>query len=209
MKWKDLYKKCNSKKYSVITNIKQPATLIANFSNFVNKYKIILICTFTIFIIIALTMLNLKLWLCCLCIILFLFISLIYYNTFKIEFKKDLININIMFREITLKQDDIINIYISRQKSYIFLVVPFYYYSINLLYNENNRVNGYTFSTIMAKKEDILKFFQHFKFKVLEVQKEEEKKEDIQQSVIRFFYTALAVLLGIVLVVYLLGILNS
>ena len=189
MKWREIYNKCNSKKYSLITNIEQPVMLKSNFANFLDKYKwglLIGILAFILFLIATLQF-NIKILLCCLAITVFLLISLIYYNTFKLIIKDDKLVINIMFREITLKREDLLTVYIEKQKSRILLIIPTFFYSINILYKDNDSVNGYSLSTIMLKKKDVINFFNHFEFNVLKKQKEEDKKEEVYNKDIQVF----------------------
>ncbi|MBR3324675.1 MAG: hypothetical protein IKG14_01320 [Clostridia bacterium] len=199
MNWKEIYNKCNHKKYSIITNIEQPVMIKSNISNFLDKYKwYLLIGTIIIITALLITLkFNIKLIIGCLGIAVFLLISLIYYNTFKLIIKDDKLKINIMFKEITLKKDDLLTVYIERQKSRILLFIPFYFYSINILYNDKGSVAGYSLSTIMLKKKDVLNFFKHFEFNILKEQKEEDKKEQTYNNVIRIF-TALAFIILII-----------
>lgn len=206
MKWKEIYDKCNNKKFSLITDIQQPVILKSNFANFLDKYKwglLIGIIALIVFLIITLNF-NIKILLCFLVIAVFLIISLIYYNTFKLIIKDDKLMINIMFREITLKREDLITIYIEKQKSRVLLVIPIFLYSINILYKDKENVNGYSLSTIMLKKKDVLKFFNHFKFNVLEKQQEEDKKQEAYNKVIKLFsiFATLIVIIAILIFAY-------
>ena len=206
MKWREIYNKCNSKKYSLITNIEQPVTLKSNFANFLDKYKWGLLIGFLALIVFLITTLqfNIKILLCFLVIAVFLLISLIYYNTFKLIIKDDKLIINIMFREITLKREDLLTVYIERQKSRILLIIPTFFYSINILYKDKDNVNGYSLSTIMLKKKDVLNFFNHFEFNVLKKQKEEDKKEEAYNKVIKLFsiFATLIIIIAILIFAY-------
>ena len=79
MKCKEIYYKCNSKKYSIITDIQQPVVLKSNFANFLDKYKwglLIGILALIVFLIATLQF-NIKIILCFLVIAVFILISLI------------------------------------------------------------------------------------------------------------------------------------
>lgn len=197
MNWKEIYKKCNSKKFSLITDIKQPAILKSTFSTFLNKYKwgIIAGLLLTLLVIVFNLHLNVKILVGFVVMMLILLIGLIYYNTFKLEIKGDQLTLTIMLREITIKKEDLLTIYLEQQKSYIFLIIPFYYYSINILYNNNERVAGYALSTIMTNKTEVLNFFKHFEFKVLEKQKEEDEKEEKYKKILRIFVISSVIVL--------------
>ena len=112
--------------------------------------------------------------------------------------------INIMFREITLKREDLLTIYMERQKSRILLIIPTFFYSINILYKDKNNVNGYSLSTIMLKKKDVLNFFNHFEFNALKKQKEEDKKEEVYNKVMQVFkvFAFLIVIIAILIFIY-------
>lgn len=204
MNWKEVYEKCNHKKYSLITNIKQPARILSTFSIFLEKYKwgMLIGIVLSILVIIVNFHFDIKIILGFIAMITFLTIALIYYNTFKIEVKNDELVLNIMFREITLKKEDLLTIYMEQQKSRIFLVIPFYYYSINILYNNNNKVAGYSLSTIMTHKKDVHNFFKHFEFNVLKKQLEEDEKEEKYRKVVRTFVILSTIVVAIGLVAY-------
>ena len=119
---------------------------------------------------------------------------MVYYNTYSLRITDKTLLLNIMFKEITLKVEDIVTIYISKQKSNIFLFIPFYFYSINIIYKEGKQFSGYSLSTMMLKKKDVLNFFKHFKFRILEEQKKEDKKEKVYNQVITLFTTLVAII---------------
>ena len=99
-----------------------------------------------------------------------MFIALIYYNTYRLDIKKDRLKLEITLKSYSIKIDDIVNIYIERKRNFIMLFIPMPYYYINVLYLENEQVKGFSLSTIMVKKEDIKKFFKHFEFQKIEHQ---------------------------------------
>ena len=181
MNWKELYKNCNNKKYSAVTNIKQPAVLKSTFSIFLDKYKYaILISTILLAVLVLMTYrLNFQVFLCILAILALLIVALIYYNTYKVEIKNDKLFINIMFRKIEISINDLATIYISKQESNLLAIVPFNYYSINIVYSDNNEIKGYSLSTTTARKNDIKKFFEKYEFIELKQQEEEEKKDNL------------------------------
>lgn len=166
MKWKEIYNKCNNNEYCAITEIKQPNVLKSNFSNFLDKYSIvILVLTITLAILTFVSSnFNLQVLGACFVVLLLMLIALIYYNTYKIELKNDYLYLNIMFKEIKIKQDCLANIYLSRHRSFMFIFIPFYYYTINIVFAEGEKMKEYSVSTIMLKKGDVTKFFNRFKF---------------------------------------------
>jgi len=153
----------------VITDIKQPVSIKSTISNFFKKYKLpILLWVMLLLIMIAFTFkFNVNLIIAVLVITCILLIALTYYNTYKIAIKNDKLIMNIMFREYVIPKENLLNIYVQRRRSFILLVIPFYYYSINIIYKENEDIKnlkGYSVSTMMLMKEDILKFFKAFSF---------------------------------------------
>ena len=185
MSWKELYKKCNNKKYSAIADIKQPAVLKSTFSIFLDKYKFaILIGTIIFAIFVVLTYkLNFQIFLCILAIFALLIVALIYYNTYKVEIKNNKLIINIMFRKIEISINDIATIYISKYESNLLAIIPFNNYSVNIVYSDNNNIKGYSLSTIMTRKTDIQKFFEKFQFIELKQQEEEDKKDNLYDGI--------------------------
>lgn len=170
MRWKELYNTCNNDVNKIVTKINQPARIKSNANNFINKYKWMLLfgtISFTTLILYTFK-LNVQLILASYGIMLVLLILLIYYNTFKIDIDKDMLKIDITMKQYSININEIVNIYIERKRSFIFLLIPYHYYFINILYLENKKVKGFSLSTVMLKKDDIQKFFKHFEFKNIE-----------------------------------------
>lgn len=205
MKWKEVYNKCNNKKFSAITEIKEPASLKSTFGIFLDKYKLALLIGVIVLSVGSLFIykLNMKAFLSVLAVFAMIGVALVYYNSYKVELKNGKLNLNIMFRNIQIKQDDLATIFISKQTSNLFLVVPFNVYSINIIFSDNGIIRGYSLSTIMVKKTDVIKFFKHFEFRTLEQQKDEEKKDDIFNGIRRIFSIFIGILIIFIIVFYL------
>ena len=205
MKWKEVYDKCNNKKYSAIIDIKQPATIKSTFGIFLDKYKFIILIGFILLAITSVLIykFSFQAFLCVLAILALITVALIYYNTYKLELKNDYLNLNIMFNEIKILQNDLANIYISKQTSNLLLFIPFNYYTINIIYSEKGEIKGYSLSTIMVKKEAVLNFFKHIKSKTLKEQKEEDKRENVNNNIKRIIRVFIAIVIAVALILYL------
>ena len=206
MKWKEVYDKCNNKKYSAIMDIKQPVVLKSTFGVFLDKYKYVILVGFILLAIssVFIYKFSFQTFLCILAIFFLLTIALVYYNTFKLEFKNDNVYLNIMFNDIKISQNDLANIYLAKQTSNILMFIPLNLYYITIIYSDNNEIKAYSLSTIMTKKEDVLNFFKHFKFKTLKQQKEEDKKENVNDSIKKIIRIFIAIVVLIAIISYLL-----
>ena len=102
MKWSEVYSKCNNKENSIVETVKQPLQLVSNFKFFIQKYGLPLTLVIAIFLVLIIITykFNIQIILACLAVILFTLIVLIYNNTYKIEIRRNKVNINMVFQEL-------------------------------------------------------------------------------------------------------------
>lgn len=166
MKWSEIYSKCNNDEKKMIEEIKQPIQLVSSFKKFIQKYGIALglaIILFLILIIVTYSF-NIQIILAYLAVVLFMLIALIFNNTYKIEIKKNQLRLYTPFNKQNIQIEYLKTIYLSRNKKRIFLI-PYYVYSINIVYEQNEQQIFESFPTIMLKKNEVNKFLKSFTFK--------------------------------------------
>ena len=61
---------------------------------------------------------------------------------------------------------------------FLFIIIPINVYYINIVYSKGQKLNIITLSTTMNKKEDVYKFFKHFEFRKIEVNKNKVKSNE-------------------------------
>ncbi len=183
MKWKDVYNKCNNKKFSRITNIQDVTSIYSNVKNFIKNDKIwIISITLVIIGLLSYTFRNnITLILSSIGLFLALFVFMIINSTYKVSLGDKSIKINANFQETDIKYDSLVNIFLDRKKN-LFLGIPLFTYTFNVIYIEEENPMIITLSTIMLDKKQVLQFFNQIKTEELEQQKEYEKeeKENIQ-----------------------------
>lgn len=184
MKWKDVYNKCNNSEYSQLININEPVKLEANFKKFFHTYKIAVI----VFLVITVTLtfltykFNIKAFLACAFVFIVAFLILIYYRTYKILIKNDKIMIKAQLDDIKINCDDLVTLFLSRKKMLLFIIIPINIYFINIVYSKENKLKIISLPTTMNDKEDVYKFFKHFEFKKIEVDKNDANKNKAKSN---------------------------
>lgn len=171
MKWSEVYSKCNNKENSIVETVKQPLQLVSNFKFFIQKYGLPLTLVIAIFLVLIIITykFNIQIILACLAVILFTLIVLIYNNTYKIEIRRNKVNINMVFQELSIKYEDFVTVFISRRKKRI-MMIPFYFYNLNIIYLDNEEQQELaSFPTIMLKPEDVINFFKAMKIRIIEL----------------------------------------
>lgn len=203
MKWREVYNKCNTKKYSRILEIKSPLILKSNINNFFKNNYIYLAIMLIIFILVAIYAIqhDAKILLACFGLFVAMFIALIYFNSYKIEMKEDELELTISFQKQTIKYDSLANIYLSKRNNHMLLFIPTYTYSINFIYLIENKPRLISLSTIMLDKQDVLKFFKGIKTEELEYQKEEDRRQQEQKNIKKVLIVTVLVILIITLIV--------
>lgn len=208
MKWKDIYNKCNNKLYCQITDIKGSPTLHSNFKIFLknNKAKILIFMIILLALLFYAYKLNLASIGVAIVLVLILVFALIYNNTYTIEAKKDKFIFDVDFNKMTIKYEDLINIYLSRKNTKMLMFFPIYIYSLNVIFIKDEQQVCMTLTTIMLDKNELVKFFDNFKFEVLPQQEQEDEKikEDRQAKKAIYITTAIVfiVLFVILMVVF-------
>ena len=164
MKWSEVYSKCNNKENSIVETVKQPLQLVSNFKFFIQKYGLPLTLVIAIFLVLIIITYKFNIQ-----IIFFTLIVLIYNNTYKIEIRRNKVNINMVFQELSIKYEDFVTVFISRRKKRI-MMIPFYFYNLNIIYLDNEEQQELaSFPTIMLKPEDVIKFFKAMKIRIIEL----------------------------------------
>ena len=195
--WKKVYQKCNHSQFSQVTNVLKTAELKSNLGNLLKSYgKIILIVFLVILIFLIATFWNnLTILICAIFLLLAICLFAIIYGTYYIKLEEDGVKFKINFEENSIPYNKLIGIYLTRRKKRFFFV-PVYYYALEITeYIDKEKMNIYSFPTIMLNKKDVLQFFKSFEVKVLnnEEDKENEEKKD--------FYKAIGIVIGIIFII--------
>lgn len=205
MKWKDIYNKVNNKLYCQITDINGNSSLHSNFKVFVKNYKI----QIAIFIVLFFALLfyayklNFVTIGIAIVMVLILIFGLIYNNTYTIESKNERMVCNVDFSKMTIKYSDLINIYLSRKNSKMLMFFPVYTYSLNIIFVKDGQQVCMTLSTIMLDKNEIIKFFDKFKFEVLPQQEQENERIKNERQTKKAIYITTAIVLIVIFVILL------
>lgn len=178
MKWKDVYNKSNNSEYTQLININDPIKLEANFKKFLSTYKVLIIITLVAFIILAFITykFNIKAFLSCSFVFVIAILLLIYYKSYKILVKDNKMKINVQLNDIEINCDDLVTLFLSRKKLFLFIIIPINVYYINIVYSKEQKLNIITLSTTMNKKEDVYNFFRHFDFSKIDINKKQYVK---------------------------------
>lgn len=184
MKWKEVYQKCNHTEYSQLIDIREPVILVGNLKKFFYTHKIGILIFLIAFVVLSFVTYKIewKSFLTIACVFLIALLILVYYNSYKITIKKNKLVVRAELDDIEINTDDLVTIYLSKKKVFLF-IIPIYVYYINIIYvkniQENNnknlilnekqsKFNIITLTTVMNQKEDVYKFFRHFKFQKIE-----------------------------------------
>lgn len=173
--FKEIYKKVNHNKYSQITNISGKAELKSNLKNFIYNYKILLIILLTIFLILLIYTFksNPIVILYCLGFLLAFILLIMYSCTYRVTLDENALNLYINFQQTTIKSDDLVNIYISKQKMH-FLGFPIYNYLLNIIYVNNDSPLLISLPTVMINRKKLVKFLS-----IIETKKIKDEEEEI------------------------------
>ena len=180
MKWKDVYNKSNNSEYTQLININEPIKLEANFKKFFSTYKVLIIITLVAFIILTFITykFNIKAFFSCSFVFAIAILLLIYYKSYKILVKDNKMKITVQINDFEINCDDLVTLFLSRKKMFLFIIIPINVYYINIVYSKGQKLNIITLSTTMNKKEDVYKFFKHFEFRKIEVNKNKVKSNE-------------------------------
>lgn len=206
MKWKEILNKVNTKKYAVITGIKENIKLTSCFKNFyMNNKALFYICLVLIlFLVIFTYKTNILKIAVTLIIIAFIALFAILKYTYQIEAKEKSLKVKMLSGDIDIPYDRLLNIFVQEERNKLFFFLKTYKISIifeketNKMQdtlkdsldvlgdkpndknnaNENYKVEQVVLElpTEMIDKKEVIQFFQNMQIEVLENQQKEEEK---------------------------------
>lgn len=198
--WKKVYQKCNHSKFSQVTNVFKKAKINSNVINLLQNYGTIIL----IGLIIILTILIITFWnnisilLCALLLLFALCAFAIVYGTYYIKLDEDGVKFKVNFQDNIIPYNKLIGIYLTKMKKRFFFI-PIYYYAIQITeYVDKEKMNIYSFPTIMLNKKELINFFNSFEVKIIKEEEEEEQKKEEER---RNFHKAIGIVIGILLII--------
>lgn len=198
--WKMVYQKCNHMRFSQVTNVLKTAKISSNIGNLLKNYgKIILFSFLVILIILIITFWNnLSILLCAILLLIALCAFAILYGSYYIKLEEDGVKFKINFGENSIPYNKLIGIYLTKKKKRVFLV-PIYYYALEITeYVDKEKMNIYSFPTIMLNKKELINFFNSFEVKIIKDEEEEEQKQNEER---KNFHKAIGIVIGIILII--------
>lgn len=200
--WKSVYQKCNHSRFSQVTNVLRTAKIKSNVGNLLKSYgKIILIVFLIVMVFLIATFWNnLNILFYAILLTFALCIFAIVYGTYYINLEEQGVRFKINFQETNIPYNKLIGIYLTRKKKRFFFI-PIYYYALEITeYVDKEKMNIYSFPTIMLNKNEVIKFFDSFEVNVI---KSEEEEEKIQNEEKRNFHKAIGIVIAILLIIVL------
>lgn len=200
--WKSVYQKCNHSRLSQVTNVLRTAKIKSNVGNLLKSYgKIILIVFLIVMVFLIATFWNnLNILFYAILLTFALCIFAIVYGTYYINLEEQGVRFKINFQETNIPYNKLIGIYLTRKKKRFFFI-PIYYYALEITeYVDKEKMNIYSFPTIMLNKNEVIKFFDSFEVNVI---KSEEEEEKIQNEEKRNFHKAIGIVIAILLIIVL------
>ena len=206
MRWKEILNKVNTKKYAVITGIKENIKLTSCFKNFyMNNKALFYICLVLIlFLVIFTYKTNILKIAVTLIIIAFIALFAILKYTYQIEAKEKSLKVKMLSGDIDIPYDRLLNIFVQEERNKFFFFLKTYKISIIFenetnkmqdtlkdsldvlvdkhndknMANENYRVEQVVLElpTEMTDKKEVIQFFKNMQIEVLENQQKEEEK---------------------------------
>lgn len=206
MKWKETLSKVNTKKYAVITGIKENIKLTSCFKNFYMNHKVLFyIClALILFLVIFAYKTDVLKIVLTLFIIAFIALFAILKYTYQIEAKEKSLKIKMPSGDIDIPYDRLLNIFVQEERNKLFFFLKSYKISVifekeidknqdtlkdslEILNNKHNSKSNETESykveqvllelpTEMIDKKEVIHFFQNIQIKLLENQQKEEEK---------------------------------
>ena len=198
--WKKVYQKCNHLKFSQVTNVFKKAKINSNVINLLKNYgTIILIGLIIILTILIITFWNnLSILLCALLLLFALCAFAIVYGSYYIKLDEDGVKFKVNFQENSIPYNKLIGIYLTKKKKRVFFV-PIYYYALEITeYVDKEKMNIYSFPTIMLNKKELINFFNSFEVKIIKDEEEEEQKKEEER---KNFHKAIGIVIGILLII--------
>ena len=200
--WKSVYQKCNHSRFSQVTNVLRTAKIKSNVGNLLKSYgKIILIVFLIVMVFLIATFWNnLNILFYAILLTFALCIFAIVYGTYYINLEEQGVRFKINFQETNIPYNKLIGIYLTRKKKRFFFI-PIYYYALEITeYVDKEKMNIYSFPTIMLNKNEVIKFFDSLEVDVI---KSEEEEEKIQNEEKRNFHKAIGIVIAILLIIVL------
>lgn len=202
MKWKEILNKVNTKKYAVITGIKENIKLTSCFKNFYMNNKVLFyIClALILFLVIFAYKTNIVKIAVTLIIIAFIALFAILKYTYQIEAKEKSLKVKMLSGDIDIPYDRLLNIFVQEDRNKLFFFLKTYKISIifekeankmqdtlkdslDVLGDKNNANENYKVEQVilelpteMTDQKEVIKFFQNMQIEVLEDQQKEEEK---------------------------------
>ena len=198
--WKTVYKKCNHSRFSQVTNVLRTAKIKSNIGNLLKNYgKIILISFIAISIVFIITFWNnLNILLYAVLLLIALCIFAIVYGSYYINLEEDGVKFKVNFQVNSIPYNKLIGIYLTKKKKRFFFI-PIYYYAIEITeYLDKEKMNIYSFPTIMLNKKELMYFFDSFEVKIINDEEEEEQKKEEERKI---FHKAIGIVVGIILII--------
>ena len=198
--WKTVYKKCNHSRFSQVTNVLRTAKIKSNIGNLLKNYgKIILISFIAISIVFIITFWNnLNILLYAVLLLIALCIFAIVYGSYYINLEEDGVKFKVNFQVNSIPYNKLIGIYLTKKKKRFFFI-PIYYYAIEITeYLDKEKMNIYSFPTIMLNKKELMYFFDCFEVKIINDEEEEEQKKEEERKI---FHKAIGIVVGIILII--------
>lgn len=202
MKWKEILNKVNTKKYAVITGIKENIKLTSCFKNFYMDNKVLFyIClALILFLVIFAYKTNIVKIAVTLIIIAFIALFAILKYTYQIEAKEKSLKVKMLSGDIDIPYDRLLNIFVQEDRNKLFFFLKTYKISIifeketnkmqdtlkdslDVLGDKNNANENYKVEQVvlelpteMTDKKEVIQFFKNMQIEVLENQQKEEEK---------------------------------
>ena len=206
MKWKEILNKVNTKKYAVITGIKENIKLTSCFKNFYmdNKALFYICLILILFLVIFTYKTNILKIAVTLIIIASIALFAILKYTYQIEAKEKSLRVKMLSGDIDIPYDRLLNIFVQEERNKFFFFLKTYKISIIFeketnkmqdtlkdsldvlgdkhddknMANENYKVEQVVLElpTEMTDKKEVIQFFKNMQIEVLENQQKEEEK---------------------------------
>lgn len=175
LKWKDVYKNNEKRRYCEVTGIKeQNIEIESNSFKVLKKRKyIVLIASIILLLLIIWTFrTNFKILLMVLAFFTVAGICFFIFNYFRFKCTEDGLYIKFGFQEGKFSYDKLKSVYLSKYNDYGFLIPSKRVYSIVLRYTDNTgRIKELSFPNYFITPEDTEKFLNNFEIKEAEENK--------------------------------------
>ena len=200
--WKMVYEKCNHSRFSQVTNVLRTAKIKSNIGNLLKSYAKLILFSFIVILIILIITFgnNLNIMLCAILLLIALCAFAIIYGTYYIKLEENGVKFKINFVENSIPYNKLIGIYLTKKRKRFFFV-PIYYYALEITeYVDKEKMNIYSFPTIMLNKKDLINFFNSFEVNIIKDEEEEERKQNEER---KNFHKAIGIVIGIIFIILL------